>query len=69
MGDLIVIADRHVVLGKAPASDLWKPLRSGGVSEETVPFVINRPLRPGYAGRAETLRNFDIYDYVLNGVE
>jgi phosphonoacetate hydrolase len=74
VGDLIVIADRHVVLGKAPAehdlSLLKEPLRShGGVSEETVPFVINRPLRPGYAGRAGTLRNFDIYDYVLNGVE
>jgi phosphonoacetate hydrolase len=74
VGDLIVIADRHVVLGKAPAehdlSLLKEPLRShGGVSEETVPFVINRPLAPGYVGRGGSLRNFDVYDYVLNGVE
>jgi phosphonoacetate hydrolase len=74
VGDLIVIADRHVVLGKAPAehdlSLLKEPLRShGGVTEETVPFVINRPLQPGYVGRGGSLRNFDIYDYVLNGVE
>src|SRR5262245_622055 len=73
VGDLIVIADRHVVLGKAPAehdlSLLKEPLRShGGVSEETVPFLMHRPLRPGY-GHGDSLRNFDIYDYVLNGVE
>jgi phosphonoacetate hydrolase len=74
VGDVIVIADRHVVLGKAPAehdlSLLKEPLRShGGVSEQTVPFVINRPLRSAYGGRVGDLRNFDMYDYVLNGVD
>ncbi len=54
VGDVIVVADRHVVLGKAPdehdLSLLKEPLRShGGVTEETVPFVLNRPLRPRYA--------------------
>ncbi|MGH7324648.1 MAG: phosphonoacetate hydrolase [Candidatus Rokuibacteriota bacterium] len=74
VGDVIVIADRHVVLGKAPAehdlSLLEEPLRShGGVSEQTVPFVINRPLSSAYAGRPGELRNFDLFDHVLNGVD
>ena len=76
MGDLIVIGDTHTVLGKSPAehdlSLLEEPLRShGGVSEQTVPFVINRPLADAHArrlARADDLRNFDLFDYVLNGV-
>jgi len=41
------------------------------VSEQSVPFVINRPLDETYARRlagAADLRNFDLFDYVLNGV-
>jgi phosphonoacetate hydrolase len=73
VGDVIVVADRPVVFGTAPAdhdlSLLKEPLRShGGVTEQAVPFVINRSLRPAYAGR-DDLRNFDIFDYVLNGVD
>jgi hypothetical protein len=36
-----------------------------------VPFVINRPLDDTHARRlagAGDLRNFDLFDYVLNGV-
>jgi phosphonoacetate hydrolase len=76
VGDLIVIGDVHTVLGKSPEehdlSLLEEPLRShGGVSEQTVPFVINRPLDDVHARRlaaAADLRNFDLFDYVLNGV-
>jgi phosphonoacetate hydrolase len=73
VGDVIVVAERHVVLGKAAAehdlSLLEEPLRShGGVTEQTVPFVLNRPLEAAYAGREGELRNFDIFDYALNGV-
>ena len=76
VGDLIVIGDTHTVLGKSPEehdlSLLEEPLRShGGVSEQTVPFVINRPLADSDAerlARADDLRNFDLFDYVLNGV-
>src|SRR5947208_2301491 len=76
VGDLIVIGEAHTVLGKSPEehdlSLLEEPLRShGGVSEETVPFVINRPLVDAHARRLATagdLRNFDLFDYVLNGV-
>ena len=74
MGDLVVLGDRHTVLGKSPAehdlSLLAEPLRShGGVCEQTVPFVLNRPLEAAWApGRAGDLRNFDVFDAVLNGV-
>jgi len=76
VGDLIVIGAVHTVLGKSPEehdlSLLEEPLRShGGVAEQTVPFVINRPLAEDHGRRlagAEDLRNFDLFDYVLNGV-
>ena len=74
MGDVIVVGDRHTVLGKsAEAHDLsllGEPLRShGGPTEETVPFIINRPLSAAWAAGREELRNFDMFDCVLNGVE
>jgi len=69
MGDLIVVAERHVVLGTTAArhdlSGLDVPLRShGGVSEQRVPLLLSRPLVGIEAGRR--LRNFDIYDLALN---
>jgi len=75
VGDLIVIGDTDTVLGKSAEehdlSLLEEPLRShGGVSEQTVPFVINRPLDAAHAARLARhadVRNFDLFDYVLNG--
>jgi phosphonoacetate hydrolase len=69
MGDLVVIARRDVVLGTSAArhdlSGLDAPLRShGGLSEQQVPFVIDRPT-PAPAGR---LRNFDLFDAALNQI-
>jgi phosphonoacetate hydrolase len=74
VGDVIVVGERHTVLGKSPGAHdlslLAEPLRShGGVAEQTVPFVINRPLGPAAARRGEGLRNFDIFECVLNEVE
>jgi len=39
--------------------------------EQRVPFILSRPLIPEYLHRAETgpLRNFDIFDFALNGIE
>ena len=71
MGDLVVISARHVVLGTAVArhdlSGLDAPLRShGGLSEQRVPLLVNRPLDgPTPSGR---LRNFDVFDIALNRV-
>jgi phosphonoacetate hydrolase len=68
MGDVVVVSTRHKVLGTSIArhdlSGLTEPLRShGGVSEQQVPFLLNR--RAGIVpGRC--LRNFDIFDVALN---
>ncbi len=41
----------------------------GGISERDVPFVISRPLNAGYRARAtsEQLKNYQIFDYAING--
>jgi phosphonoacetate hydrolase len=68
MGDLVVVAGKHVVLGTSAArhdlSGLDAPLRShGGVSEQRVPLLFNRRAT-GLEGRR--LRNFDLLDIALN---
>ena len=74
VGDLVVISNAHVVLGKSPAAHdlslLKEPLRShGGLAEQRVPFEVSAPVSAAYQEKAtHGLRNFDIYDYVLNGV-
>ncbi len=72
LGDVIIVARKHVVLGTARArhdlSGLDAPLRShGGISEQTVPLLFNRRTA-GIPGRAR-LRNFDIFDVALNHLE
>ena len=69
VGDIVVISTRHVVLGTSRArhdlSGLDAPLRShGGISEQVVPLVFNRPVTGVAAGRR--LRNFDVLDLALN---
>jgi phosphonoacetate hydrolase len=71
MGDLVVISARNVVLGTAVArhdlSGLDAPLRShGGLSEQRVPLLVNRPL-DGLTPSGR-LRNFDVFDIALNRV-
>ena len=71
MGDLVVVSERHVVLGTSAArhdlSGLDAPLRShGGVSEQQVPLLLNRRTTP--ARPSARLRNFDIFDLALNQV-
>ena len=68
IGDVVVLSDRHKVLGTAAAkhdlSGLTEPLRShGGLTEQTVPMIANRAIAVP-AGR--TLRNFDVFDVALN---
>jgi phosphonoacetate hydrolase len=69
VGDLVAVSERHVVLGTSEArhdlSGLDVPLRShGGISEQTVPLLLNRPTPRVAADRR--LRNFDIFDLALN---
>lgn len=68
IGDLVVVSERDVTIGTSAArhdlSGLDAPLRShGGISEQRVPFVINRPTT---IDRARRLRNFDLFDLALN---
>jgi phosphonoacetate hydrolase len=69
IGDLVVIAERSVVIGGAEAkhdlSGLDAPLRShGGLAEQQVPLIMNR----SFAGldSERRWRNFDAFDWVLN---
>lgn len=69
-GDVVVISARHKVLGTArekhDLSGLNEPLRShGGLSEQTVPMISNRKLVPP---KGRKLRNFDVFDVILNHV-
>lgn len=69
LGDVVVVADKHVVLGKGRAqhdlSGLDAPLRShGGVSEQSVPLLFNRGTA-GLPGK-KRMRNFDLFDVALN---
>jgi phosphonoacetate hydrolase len=69
IGDLVVVSERFTVLGTAKArhdlSALEVPLRShGGVSEQRVPLVINRPIAGLDLNRR--WRNFDAFDLALN---
>jgi phosphonoacetate hydrolase len=69
IGDLVVIGEHSVVIGgaarKHDLSGLDAPLRShGGLAEQQVPLVMNRPMAHLDAGRR--WRNFDAFDWVLN---
>ncbi|HEY4449300.1 MAG TPA: phosphonoacetate hydrolase [Steroidobacteraceae bacterium] len=69
IGDLVVIAERSVVIGGAEAkhdlSGLDAPLRShGGLAEQQVPLIMNRSFAKLDSERR--WRNFDAFDWVLN---
>jgi phosphonoacetate hydrolase len=74
-GDFIAVADTYTVIGSRPDEhDLTgltgHRLRShGGLSEQPVPFMLSRPLNETYRaiGKDRRLRNFDIFDFALNG--
>jgi len=69
VGDVIVISTRNKVLGTRPErhdlTGLTEPLRShGGLSEQRVPLLLNRPTPT--LGADRRLRNFDVFDVALN---
>ena len=75
-GDFTVLANRNTVIGSAAAlHDLsglkGRRLRShGGLWEQHMPFLVSAPLNASYRAKAKRgdIRNFDMFDYVLNGV-
>ncbi|MGH7116937.1 MAG: phosphonoacetate hydrolase [Stellaceae bacterium] len=74
--DFVVLGDAATAIGAARAEhDLsglaGHRLRShGGHGEQRVPFILSRPLTTEHRRRAEAggLRNFDIFDFALNGL-
>jgi phosphonoacetate hydrolase len=75
--DFVVLGDGATAIGGARAEhDLsglaGHRLRShGGPGEERVPFALSDPLTAEFRRRATKggLRNFDVFDFALNGVE
>lgn len=69
IGDVVVIGNRSTVFGTSASrhdlSGLDSPLRShGGVTEQRVPLIVNRPLQG--IDRTRRFRNFDAFDLALN---
>jgi phosphonoacetate hydrolase len=70
VGDIVATSTVHKVLGTSQArhdlSGLTEPLRShGGITEETVPMIVNRKVT---LPADRKLRNFDVFDVALNHV-
>lgn len=74
IGDLFVLSTRDSVIGKTPEhhdlSKLGGTLRShGGRYEEMVPLLLSHSLNENYYKKSQgDPRNFDIFDFVCNGV-
>ncbi len=69
IGDVVAVSERFTVLGTSLSrhdlSALDAPLRShGGISEQRVPLIVNRPLHGLDTNRR--FRNFDAFELVLN---
>jgi phosphonoacetate hydrolase len=65
----VVVSERFTVIGTSAArhdlTALEVPLRShGGISEQRVPLILNRPIADLPAHRR--WRNFDAFDLALN---
>lgn len=75
IGELVVLADRHTVLGRTPEwhdlSSVQKGLRShGGLHEREVPFIINQNLQEKFATRLDSRKtdNFEMLNFLCNGI-
>ncbi len=69
IGDVVILGDRNTVLGKSPEAHKNVPhnRRShGGLYEQKVPLIVNRPLTDKYLQR-KYLHNKDIFELVING--
>lgn len=74
LGEFVVCSGRDVTLGRTPAHHDFSVLRGGlrshgGRYEEIVPFIFSAPLTPEYHARLQgDPRNFDLFDFLVNGV-
>ena len=73
IGDWVVLSGRDVVIGRTPAYHDLKALHGGlrshgGRYEEMVPFIISHSLKETYVAKAAgDPRNFDLFDFLMNG--
>jgi phosphonoacetate hydrolase len=72
VGDLVIVSERLTVLGSSVSrhdlSGLDAPLRShGGISEQRVPLLANRP--SSHLPPSRRWRNFDAFDLALNHLQ
>jgi phosphonoacetate hydrolase len=73
--DVVVISKESHCLGAARVDHDIAGLNGarlrthGGFSEQNVPFVISRPMNASYIAKAksEQLKNYQIFDYAING--
>ena len=66
IGDIVMISGENICIGTSEhrhdLAALKEPLRShGGLTEQEVPFIVNRVVRPARA--QPELRNFDAFFY------
>lgn len=75
-GDVVVIGDIGTCIGTREQDHDLKGLEGhrlrshGSTTEQAVPFITNLPLNGEYAAKARRggLRNFNIFEYAVNGV-
>jgi phosphonoacetate hydrolase len=75
-GDVVVIGDIGTCIGTREQDHDLKGLEGhrlrshGSTTEQAVPFITNMPLNQEYAAKARRggLRNFNIFEYAVNGV-
>ena len=65
IGDVVLVSDENMTIGTSAdrhdLAALKEPLRShGGLTEQTVPFIVNRRID---IASAPELRNFDAFYY------
>jgi phosphonoacetate hydrolase len=73
--DVVVISQENYCVGAARSDHDIAGLNGarlrthGGFSEQDVPFVISQPLNAEYLARAksEQLKNYQVFDYAING--
>jgi phosphonoacetate hydrolase len=74
-GDVAVVARHDVCIGSSAQNHDLSGLKGhrlrthGGLSEASVPFILNRPLNDAYKLKAgvATLKSYQIFEFALNG--
>ena len=74
IGDIVILSGRDVVIGRTPGHHDLEAVRDGlrshgGRYEEMVPFILSEKINAEYSCKTGDLRNFDIFEFTLNGIQ